>query len=38
VTRPVNKVHDKMKKFLDQVTLAQIAYDKEYGKNPGISI
>lgn len=31
VTRPVNKVHDKLNEFLKQVTLAQIAFDEEYG-------
>lgn len=31
VTRPVNRVHDKLNEFLKQVTLAQIAYDEEYG-------
>jgi Rrf2 family protein len=31
VTKPVNKVHDQLNVFLKQVTLAQIAYDKDYG-------
>ncbi len=31
VTKPVNKVHDQLNVFLKQVTLAQIAYDEDYG-------
>jgi Rrf2 family protein len=31
VTKPVNKVHEKLNQFLQQVTLAQIAFDEEYG-------
>ena len=31
VTKPINKVHDKLNAFLKQVTLAQIAFDDEYG-------
>src|SRR5438876_270623 len=31
-TRPVRKVHDQMLEFLNQVTLAQIAFDDEYGE------
>lgn len=31
VTEPVNKVHDKLHDFLRNVTLAQIAFDEEYG-------
>ena len=31
VTRPVNKVHDKLYDFLKRVSLAQIAFDEEYG-------
>ena len=31
VTRTVRKVHEKLKGFLNQVTLADIAYDRDYG-------
>jgi Rrf2 family protein len=31
VTKPINKVHDKLNAFLKQVTLAQVAFDDEYG-------
>lgn len=31
VTRTVRKVHEKLKGFLDQVTLADIAFDRDYG-------
>jgi Rrf2 family protein len=31
VTKPVNRVHDKLHDFLKNVTLAQIAFDEEYG-------
>lgn len=31
VTRTVKKVHDRLKGFLNQVTLADIAYDRDYG-------
>ena len=38
VTRPVRKLHNRLKEFLKQVTLAQIAYDCDYGdKNVSIS-
>lgn len=30
VSRPIRKVHDKLTEFLNQVTLADIAYDREY--------
>ncbi|RIK62516.1 MAG: hypothetical protein DCC65_17280 [Planctomycetota bacterium] len=30
VSRPIRKVHDRLKDFLSQVTLADIAYDREY--------
>jgi Rrf2 family protein len=32
VTKPVNRVHDKLHDFLKQVTLAQIAFDEAYGE------
>jgi Rrf2 family protein len=32
VTKPVNRVHEKLNQFLQQVTLAQIAFDEEYGE------
>jgi Rrf2 family protein len=32
VSRPVRKVHDKLTDFLNTVTLAQIANDREYGE------
>lgn len=31
VTRPVNRVHDKLHDFLKLVTLSQIAFDETYG-------
>lgn len=31
VTKPFNKVHEQLNEFLKHVTLAQIAYDKDYG-------
>jgi len=31
VTRPVRKVHDRLVEFLGQITLAQIAFDSEFG-------
>jgi len=37
VTRPVRKVHDRLVDFLRHVTLAQIAFDGEFGK-PGVAV
>ncbi len=31
VAKPVNKVHERLKDFLKTVTLAQIAFDEDYG-------
>jgi hypothetical protein len=31
VSRPVRKVHNQLNGFLKQVTLAQIAFDEDYG-------
>ncbi len=31
-TRPVRKIHDQLMEFLNQVTLAQIAFDGEFGE------
>lgn len=39
VSRPIRKVHDRLKEFLNQVTLADIAYDREYcEKNVEVSV
>ena len=41
VTRPIRKIHAKLRDFLSGVTLAQIAFDQDYGvtgQQPGTAV